>query len=145
MKMYSAVFVFSVFMSFFSGGISDEVIPSSTDTGTEEAITRLTEFIQGSSPFSVANISRSPRTGIEASVDNTRFICGVHNPCGWYTYERFTHTLKTFEVSRCDCREGMVCALYRDDISISSYEYRCMNATSSAQGETMATLVSTMN
>ncbi|CAL1263584.1 unnamed protein product [Larinioides sclopetarius] len=145
MKMYTAVFVFSVFMSFFSGGILDEVVPDSTRNGAEEAITRLTEFIQVSSPLSVVNISRSPRTGIEASVDNTRSICGVYTPCGWYTYERYTHRLKAWEGSPCDCREGMECASYRDNISISAYEYRCMNVTSSAGRETMVTTVSAMN
>ncbi|GBL96074.1 hypothetical protein AVEN_104315-1 [Araneus ventricosus] len=119
-------------MPIFSGGISDEAPSDATHTVAEDAIIRLTEFIQSTSPF-VANISRSPRTGNDATVDNTRSICGIYNPCGWFTYEKFTRRLQEWTPSSCDCREGMECARYRDDISISSYEYRCKNITSPQQ------------
>ncbi|GIY11202.1 hypothetical protein CDAR_52841 [Caerostris darwini] len=87
-----------------------------------------TEFVQTVSVFAGnANTTEGPRHERKIAVeDNTRFTCGVHNPCGWSVYSS-ERTELYFTVSPCDCRTGMVCRRYRDNINIAAYEYRCMN------------------
>ncbi|XP_044734446.1 uncharacterized protein LOC123296837 [Chrysoperla carnea] len=60
-------------------------------------------------------------------------ICKNQTPCGWAVYTSITKTIDYFMTnSRCSCPENFTCGRTDDDLSISAYVYRCLNATQAA-------------
>ncbi|GIY11204.1 hypothetical protein CDAR_52851 [Caerostris darwini] len=119
--------VCSLLITCYGDNVSDVPVTSPPGNGTDViTINDIAEFVQTVSVFAGnANTTEGPRHEI-AVEDNTRYTCGVHNPCGWSVYSSERAELY-FKVSPCDCPTDMVCRRFRDDINIAAYEYRCMS------------------
>ncbi|GIX82609.1 hypothetical protein CEXT_363041 [Caerostris extrusa] len=127
--MFIVVLICSLLVTCFGDDVTDVPVTSPPGNGTDViTVNDIAEFVQTVSVFAGnANTTTGPHHESRIAVeDNTRFICGVHNPCGWSVYSS-ERTELYFKVSPCDCPTDMVCRRYRDDINIAAYEYRCMD------------------
>ncbi|GIY11208.1 hypothetical protein CDAR_52861 [Caerostris darwini] len=143
--MLSAVLILTLVVAGCSDNSTDVPVTTISAVNITEIITieDLTEFVDATSKFSVnINDTRSPRQQI-AVVNDTRYTCGKENACGWKVYrnEGLNKVFEDFVIGPCDCLSNATCEYYRDDISITSYEYRCFsrNDTSTTSPEVLST------
>ncbi|GIX82604.1 hypothetical protein CEXT_363011 [Caerostris extrusa] len=143
--MLPAVLIFTLLVAGFGDNSTDVPVTTISAINITEIITieDVTEFVDATSKFSVnINDTRSPSQQI-AVVNDTRYTCGKENACGWKVYrnEGFDKVFEDFVIGPCDCTNNMTCEYYRDDISITSYEYRCFhpNDTSTTSPEALST------
>nr|CAI5853954.1 unnamed protein product [Callosobruchus analis] len=57
--------------------------------------------------------------------DEEVLICQGRTPCGWALYNKTNRYIYDFMKNRCTCDGDKKCVRDYDDISISSYVYRC--------------------
>ncbi|GIX82613.1 hypothetical protein CEXT_363061 [Caerostris extrusa] len=76
-------------------------------------------------------------------VNDTRYACGKENACAWkvYQYEELNKVFEDFVIGPCDCPSNATCEYHRDNLSITSHEYRCFprNDTSTTSPEALST------
>ncbi|XP_063228225.1 uncharacterized protein LOC134534104 [Bacillus rossius redtenbacheri] len=70
---------------------------------------------------------------VSSKSDTESRMCYNSTPCGWMVYVPFTRRIDYFMKNTCDCPKGKTCQQAEDDLSVSAYIYRCMDAEASSK------------
>ncbi|XP_052872867.1 uncharacterized protein LOC128278229 [Anopheles cruzii] len=75
--------------------------------------------------ISLQVLSRAERSVVNETFDMIDKKCESNSPCGWAIYTPYTRKIEKFVQNTCECPKTQVCIRTDDDISTSTFVYRC--------------------